>query len=303
MRLSVLVFCGLAYILPAPLGPRAQPTATPNPSVVLYVTVTDQDQRLVSNLTREDFEIYEDGKLRTLTSFEVQAQPLNVIALLDTSGSMMGQTRAVVEPAVLAIDELLKRLSPQDKALVGNFNDKITIQPAGDLTGDVQLLRSALRTLTTGYPTRLYDAVAEAVGRLGDARGRRAITVLTDGDDTASKLSSREVIKRATAADVSIYVVGIVNTYFNGRERVTTNPGGNVKKLCTETGGAMVVLKDSASWGPAFVRLTEELHTHYVIGFTPQSLDRKQHKLDVKVSKAGLTARTRRSYLAAGPSD
>ena len=300
MRQSALVFCCLALVLRTTFAaPAAQPAAPPDPTVVLYVTVTDKDQRLVPGLAKEDFEIYDDGKLQPITSFDVQPQPLNVITLLDTSGSMMGQSRAIIEPAVLAIEELLTRLSPNDRALVGNFNDKIIIQPAGDPTADLQLLRTSLRTLTTGYPTRLYDAVAEAIDRLGATRGRRAVTVLTDGDDTASKLSSGEVIKRATAADVSIYAVGIVNEYFNGQQRVRTSPSGSVKNLCAQTGGNLVVLKDAAEWGPAFVRVAEELHSHYVMGFAPQRLDRKEHKLEVKVRTPGLTARTRQRYLAA----
>jgi Ca-activated chloride channel homolog len=296
MRQSATVLWGVTMLLRTASGvPIVQPVATPDTSVVLYVTVTDRDQRVVSDLTREDFEIYDNGKIQTLNSFDARPQPLNVVVMMDTSGSM---TR-VIDSAAEAADQLLKRLSAADRGLVGSFNDKITFRPAGGFTTDAELLRSGLRQLPLGYPTRLYDALAEAIERLAPTRGRRAIAVLTDGADTASRLQNGEVSKRARATDVAIYGIGIVNSYFNGKEAVHTGPGRDLKNLCADTGGAMAILKDSNEWGPAFARLAEELHSQYAIGFSPQALDRKVHKLDVKLKKPGLTARARKSYVAA----
>src|SRR6476660_4585301 len=101
-----------------------------------------------------------------------------------------GAARGVIESASRAADELLMRLSLADKGLVGGFNDKITFRPAGGFTGSVELLQNGLKQLPVGYPTRLYDALGQTIERLEATRGRRAIVVLTDGDDNLSKLNA-----------------------------------------------------------------------------------------------------------------
>jgi Ca-activated chloride channel family protein len=296
MRLSAML-AGVAILVRLPIG---QPAA-PDTSVVLHVTVTDPNQRIVGDLTKDDFEIYDNGRVQTVTAFDVSPRPLNVVVMLDTSGSMAA-ARGVIESAIRGADELLTRLSGEDKALVGSFNDKITFQPAGGFTGSVELLRNGLRHLPVGYPTRLYDALGETIERLEATQGRRAVVILTDGDDNSSRLGAGEIQKRARIADVAIYGLGIVNQYFNGQERVRTRPGRDLKNLCAESGGVMPVLKDSTEWGPAFARLAEELHSQYVISFSPQVLDRKVHKLEVKVKRPGLSARARKSYTSSAAS-
>jgi len=296
MRLLAKVAAVAILLRPAFADPIAQPTA-PDTSVVLHVTVTDQDQRIVASLAKDDFEIYDNGKVQTLTSFDVNPQPLNLVVMLDTSGSMAA-ARGVIESASRAANELLMRLSVEDKGLVGSFNDKITFRPAGGFTGSVELLQNGLKQLPVGYPTRLYDALGETIERLETTRGRRAIVVLTDGDDNSSKLYAGEIEKRARIAEVAIYGIGIVTEYINEQGRIRSSPGRDLKNLCAESGGTMPVLKNSAEWGQAFARIAEELHSQYAIGFSPQA-DRKVHKLDVKLKKPGLTARARKSYVAA----
>ena len=213
MRLLATV-AAIAVLLRSPFGaPIAQPAA-PDPSVVLHVTVTDQDQRIVASLTKDDFEIYDNGKAQTPTSFGVNPEALNLVIMLDTSGSMAA-ARGVIESASRAANELLTRFSVEDKGLVGSFNDKITFRPAGGFTGSIELLQNSLKQLPVGYPTRLYDALGQTIERLETTRGRRAIVVLTDGDDNSSKLYAGEIEKRARIAEVAIYGIGIVTEYMN----------------------------------------------------------------------------------------
>ena len=207
--------------------------------------------------------------------------------------------RGVIESASRAADELLMRLSLADKGLVGGFNDKITFRPAGGFTGSVELLQNGLKQLPVGYPTRLYDALGQTIERLETTRGRRAIVVLTDGDDNSSKLDAGEIEKRARIAEVAIYGIGIVIEYMTEQRRIRSSPGRDLKNLCAESGGTMPVSKKSVEWGLAFARIAEELHSQYAIGSSPQAVDRKVHKLDVKLKKPGLTARPRKSYVAA----
>ncbi len=107
---------------------------------------------------------------------------------------------------------------PRIKAQVGAFNDKIEFHPATEFTSDRDAPRVVpLKQLDFGYPTRLYDAVDESLARLENLDGRRVVLVFTDGDDTASKISSGHVMDRARAKDVMVYAIGLVNEYFNGQ--------------------------------------------------------------------------------------
>jgi Ca-activated chloride channel family protein len=295
---ALLLTAGLAVGLGLTLSARQQPFKSGARTVAVYATVTDATGRLVPDLTKDDFEIYDNGKAQTPTSFGVNPEALNLVIMLDTSGSMAA-ARGVIESASRAANELLTRFSVEDKGLVGSFNDKITFRPAGGFTGSIELLQNSLKQLPVGYPTRLYDALGETIERLETTRGRRAIVVLTDGDDNSSKLNAGEIEKRARIAQVAIYGIGIVTDYMSGQGHIRSSPGRDLKNLCVESGGTMPVLKNSVEWGQAFARIAEELHSQYAIGFSPQAVDRKVHKLDVKLKKPGLTARARKSYVAA----
>ena len=91
---------------------------------------------------------------------------------------------------------------------------------------------------------------------------------------------------------------GLENEYFNGAQRVRTSPDRGLKRLSEETGGGFFVLKKKDELGSTFTQVAQELHAQYVLGFTPESLDNKVHKLEVKVKRPGMTARARKSYVA-----
>jgi Ca-activated chloride channel family protein len=183
--------------------------------------------------------------------------------------------------------------------MVGAFNDKIEFHPATEFTSDRDTLVAALKDLDFGYPTRLYDAIDESIARLENLNGRKVVLVFTDGDDTSSKIGSGHVLDRARAKDVMVYAIGLVNDYFNGQQRVRSQPDRGLKKLAEETGGGYFELKRTADLGETFTRVAQELHSQYVLGFSPEALDGKVHKLDVRVKRNGMTARARKSYVAA----
>ena len=129
--------------------------------------------------------------------------------------------------------------------------------------------------------------------------GRKVVLVFTDGDDNASKVGSGEITDRARVEDVMIYSVGLENVYFNGQQKVRSSPDRGLKRMSEETGGGFFLLKKTDELGPTFTRVAQELHSQYVLGFTPQVLDGKIHKLDLKIKqKPSMTARARKSYLA-----
>jgi Ca-activated chloride channel family protein len=259
------------------------------------VTVTDADKRLVPDLIREDFEVLDNGKTQQLTLFENKHVPIAVIVMLDTSGSM---TLALGE-VKKAAEQFLIRLMPEDTGRVGAFNDKIQFLPDDSFTSDRDLLIRSLRDLDFGYPTRLWDAVDESIRRLDGVTQRRVVIVFTDGADSASRRDLDDVMQFAIAKEAMVYSVGIETNYFNGQQRVRSSPDRGLKKLSEETGGGFFLLKKEDELGATFTRVAQELHSQYVLGFSPTSLDGKVHKLEVKVKKPGMTARARKSYLAA----
>jgi Ca-activated chloride channel family protein len=125
------------------------------------------------------------------------------------------------------------------------------------------------------------------------------ILLFTDGDDTESHNASLgKVIDRARAEEVMIYAVGLESQYFNGQRMVRSRPDSGLRKVADETGGGYFELTKTAELAPTFTRVAQELHSQYVLGFAPMSLDGKVHKLAIKMKKPGMTARARRSYLA-----
>jgi Ca-activated chloride channel family protein len=269
-------------------------------TVALYVTVMDPTKRLVPDLTQEDFEVYDNGKLQTLTNFDNQATPITAVVMLDTSGSMTLALDLVKQAA----EEFLIRMMPHDKAKVGAFNDKIEVKPAEGLPfsdNRDQLIR-ALSDLDFGYPTRLYDAVDYSITQLKPVDGRKVVLVFTDGEDTASKVSAGNAVERARVEEVMVYSVGLENEYLNGNQRVRTSPDRGLRRLSEETGGGFFMLKKKDELGSTFTRIAQELHSQYVMGFTPETLDGKIHKLEVRVKRSGMTARARKSYVAGAAS-
>ncbi len=264
-------------------------------SVPVYVTVMDQEKRLVPDLIREDFEVLDNLKPQPLTVFENKPTPITTIVMLDTSGSMTTALDLVKAGA----EQFLIRLQPDDQGQVGAFNDKIEFHPATSFTGNRDELVRSLKDLDFGYPTRLYDAVDESITRLAEADGRKVVLVFTDGDDNSSHIGMGKVMDHAREKDVMIYAIGLQNDYFDGQRHVRSEPDKGLRKLAEDTGGGYFELKRTADLGQTFTRVEEELHSQYVLGFSPETLDGKVHKLEVRLKKPGLTARARKTYLAA----
>jgi Ca-activated chloride channel family protein len=273
-----------------------QPTFRAGTQVVsLFATVTDAQKRLVPDLTQGDFDVFDNEKPQPLVFFQNEVQPISVVVMLDTSGSMtltLDLLRAAAEQFVL-------RLLPADKARVGAFNDKIQFMGRSFMNDRDQLVTD-IKNLDYGNGTRLWDALGASVEELKGIEGRKVILVFTDGDDTESRNSSLgKVIDRARIDEVMIYAIGLESRYFDGQRMVRSRPDGGLKKVADETGGGYFELTKAAELSSTFTRVAQELHSQYVLGFTPTLLDGKVHKLAVRMKQPGMTARARRSYVAA----
>jgi Ca-activated chloride channel family protein len=270
-----------------------QPTFRSGSRVVpAYVTVTDADNRLVTDLTREDFVILDNGKPQDLTIFDNEVRPFSAVVMLDTSVSMTHRLNDLYAGA----EQFLLRLLPHDKATVGAFNDKIEF--ASELTSNRNSLVSALKHLDFGNQTHLYDAVHESLTQLENVDGRKVILLFTDGADFGSRRGSGEALERARDKEVMIYGIGLETEFFNGQTYVRSKPDSILRRFANETGGGFFDLKKNADLGASFTRIAQELRSQYLLGFSPATLDGKVHRLEVRVKRPGLQARSRRSYVA-----
>ena len=171
-------------------------------SVSVYATVIDQGGRLVPDLTREDFEVFDNGTRQTLTLFENDVRPITVVMMLDRSGSMLGSFDLVRDAAAQFVMNLL----PMDKARIGSFSNRIQVDPPAFTSEPNELLRILHEELQEAGPTPLWNATSVAMTALAHEAGRRVVLIFTDGKDSESRPGSgasfAEVRARARADEL-----------------------------------------------------------------------------------------------------
>jgi Ca-activated chloride channel homolog len=289
----VFSVAGLVVFAAALTALAQQPTFRAGTEIVpVLTTVTDADGRLVPFLDREHFTLLDNGRPQELTVFQNDVQPFTVVVMLDFSASMtehLGLLRNAAE-------QFLMRILPHDRAQVGAFSDKI--QFSGTFTNDRDALIAALGDLQFGNSTLLYDAIHASIHKLDGIEGRRVVLVFTDGEDYGSSQSHRSVLALAKERDVMIYAIGLEVEYFNGVRVVRSRPDRRLWSLAAETGGGSFELKKTDELAPTFTRVVQELHSMYMLGFTPENWDGREHRLEVRMKDPGMTARARRSYVA-----
>lgn len=287
-------FVAAAIVLLATVPPLAQQATFRSTTSIVPVlaTVLDRNGRLVPSLERDDFTILDNGKPQEIVFFQNDVQPFTVVVMMDFSFSMNAHLKLLKAAA----EQFILRMLPDDKAQVGAFSDKIMF--SGEFTGDRDDLVAALDDLQFGNPTRLYDAIDASIDLLDDAAGRKIVLVFTDGDDTASRRGFGEVLDKARDKEVMVYAIGLQSEFFNGARMQRTRPDRALRRLADETGGGYFELKKTDELAPTFTRVAQELHSLYALGFTPTTLDGKEHRLEVRVGTPGMTARARRTYIA-----
>lgn len=269
-------------------------------TVPVYTTVTDKAGRLVTDLLKEDFQVFDNGKPQQITAFDNAPQPIRLIVMLDVSGSMSGNVRLVQ----LACEQLFKQLQPDDLAKVGTFGNDITIAP--NFTNDVAILRASVPTsISPTAPTPLYRALDTAMSSFGDVKGRRVILVLSDGRDSRGfGLGQKfytvlDIIDRAQREDVMVYGIGLQSRgaagFGGGMDEM---PDPELPRLSADTGGGYFEIRPRDDLGAAFAKVADELHRQYLIGFVAPAADGKVHKLEIKITKPDMKPRARKTYQA-----
>ena len=257
--------------------------------VQLHVSALDKDSRFVKGLAKEDFAIQEDGRPQTMTGFEVAENlPLNIGLVIDSSGSMEKGMPFVRE----ACSELFKGLMrPKDQGFVLEFRDQPKFLQ--ELTSDTASLQRASRDLRAQGATALYDAVILGLYQFRTLQGRKALVVVTDGDDNRSHVEYETLLRYARSAGAPIYfiAVNIPLTDFKSRRII--------HEIAKESGGEVFSIGSAAKIGEVTRRIEEELRSQYILAFRTDSQKPpgEYRAISVAVNKPGIAARTIRGYI------
>jgi len=282
--------------------------------VSLYVTVRDKNKRILTDLTQEDFEIFEDGQAQKIDSFAREVNlPLTFGMLIDTSISQRG----VLPIEQDAADRFLGRvLRPKDLAFVFSFD--LNVDLLGDFTSERRDLIAAINRARINGPstpamvqgpveqrptgTKMYDAIYLACReKLASEAGRKALILLTDAMDFGSDVSLEDALETAQRTDTVIHVIGVADyAFYGGRGFGGYSGEGYAKKLAEQTGGRSIFVNNEKKLEEAFSQISEELRTQYVLGYYPtnRSKDGKFRKIEIKIKRDDTKVLARRGYYA-----
>jgi Ca-activated chloride channel family protein len=270
--------------------------------VSLSVTATDAHQRYVSNLTRDDFVVLEDGVQQNLTFFARTGIPLALALLIDTSASME-DTLATAQEAAIGFT---RQLGHEDLATVIDFDSRV--QVAQDFTSDLKALETAIQQTAAGGSTSLYNAVYIALRELNkliprhdnEVRRRRAVVVLSDGEDTSSLVTFDEVLDLASRSDTMIYAIGLGVQQSPGPRAATHEGAFVLRRLTQQTGGRAFFPQQARELADVYGQIRSELASQYSLAYesTGGSRHGQWRRITVRVNRPGVTVRTRQGYFA-----
>jgi len=272
--------------------------------VEVYVTVKDRIGRFIMNLKPEDFAIEENGVPQEIALFTTERKPVNIILLLDVSLSMKKESR--LETAIKAGQIFVEELEPEDRVSVVTFSDEVHVLQ--DFTGDRTRILGTIESVLPQRGTALYDAVWSSVRRLGQEEGRRALVLLSDGQDLAfdgmsagSTHTFDQAVSEALKQQTTIYAIGLgeqlehdfdFNRLHSAKEVLT--------RFASDTGGRFFPVRRAGRLKSAFGDVLDELRFQYTIGYHPTN-DRRDgtwREIHVGADKSGLNVAARKGYFA-----
>jgi Ca-activated chloride channel family protein len=261
------------------------------------ITVRDTDGRLVTGLSREDFEVFEDGERQTITQFTRERVPISVGVLVDISDSMFGRRIDDARGAVNGF--LFEQLDQSDEFFVLAFNHRPHVMTTWTHTPEV--VRQALDSLRPNGGTAVYDATLEALPLIAHRnRERGALLIVSDGSDTASTADIRQVRTALRRSQAFVYAIAIDPPGAKAINR-SVNPS-TLREITDESGGRTEVVQTSADIAAASARIADELNHQYVIGYTPpHGADGQFHSIRVRSHGADYRVRARSGYVADSP--
>jgi Ca-activated chloride channel homolog len=260
----------------------------------ITVAVRDADGRLVQDLTRDDFDIYEDGEKQPLTQFTRERVPISLGVLLDISDSMFGRR---IADARTAVDRFLfEQLDREDEFFILAFNHRPHVLTQWTQTAAV--VRDALDSIKPTGGTAVYDAVVAAMPLVAKRNKERgALLIVSDGADTASTSTMKDVQAALRRSQAFVYAIAI-----DSPERRAINSAVNpttLREITNESGGRTEVVQSTVQIADAAATIADELNHQYVMGFTPSHPpDGKFHTLRVRTKNGAYRVQARRGYVA-----
>lgn len=231
--------------------------------VILHAVVVDQKNDLISNVPQEGFHVYEDGKPQQITSFHQEHVPVALGVLVDNSGSMRPKREAVNQAAL----NLARSSDPQDEIFVVNFGEEYYLDQ--DFTNDVRKLQAALGKIETRGSTALYDAIVASAAHMKQSAGlqKRALLVVTDGEDNASQESLEEAVQQLQQKDSPVvYVIALLNP-----AKRTTSIIRSLQAISQNTGGTAYFPNDVQEVDSITRKIASAIRSQYVIGYKSSS--------------------------------
>jgi Ca-activated chloride channel homolog len=251
--------------------------------VLLWATVLDKEGHMVFDLAKDDFRIVENGKPQKILEFGREERPITLAILLDTSGSMREGMKEVHEAAKAFVETL----GPDDQALLITFDDKVLL--VQEQTSDKAKLKEAIESTEALEGTALNDALHAAYRKLRGIRGRKAIILLSDGEDTTSQFSQQRVLEEVRGSSVLLYAVGI---------------GSADKKLLRElsevTGGRAYFADKASELAGVYQQIALELRGQFFLAYetSNQAWDGRWVEVRVETTKPDLKVRSRSGFPA-----
>lgn len=267
--------------------------------VSLNVTVTDTQNRYVTDLDQDDFVVFEDGIKQDLTFFNRRQQPIALSLLLDSSASMEDKLATLQTAAV----NFVRKLKPNDLAQVVDFDSRVEVRQG--FTPNHEDLESAIYKTAAGGSTSLHNAIYIALKELKKVKAvdeedvrRQAIIVFSDGEDTSSLVSFDEVLDLAKRSETSIYTIALRGT--DSQTKGFREAEYVLRTLAQETGGRSFFPTKVEDLNGVYAQIADELASQYTIGYTSknQRRDGAWRRVVVQISKSGLVPRTKRGYYA-----
>ncbi len=267
--------------------------------VLLRVTVTDQQGRAATGLKQSDFKAFEDGVEQPVSFFSAGESPVSWGLVLDRSGSMAEMMREVYKAALHVIEDGTEH----DEMFIVTFNGKPVVE--SEFTSDRHRLENSTLGLRAEGETALYDAIAFALDKIRGGRHRKkALVVVTDGEDNASRMKFRRLIERAEEEDVLVYTVGMFES--SGLMRLMGGGGdsrGELEKLAAVTGASAHFPGDVDECREVMREIAREVSRQYSLGYYPANKARDGKWRSVRVmagpgGRARYVARTRTGYYA-----
>jgi Ca-activated chloride channel family protein len=295
MRLPLPLLASVAVAaVPCVVGAGGQSRVRSSVDLVqVWASVTDANGRHVTGLTREDFEVAEDGVPQPLTHFSGERVPVSLGVVVDSSDSMRGE--AMID-ARAAVDRFLgDLLQPVDQAFVSTFSHEPRM--LADWTRPTSALRGALDPVRPGGGTAIYDALkAFAPILVRRVHPRAALLVISDGADTASDASLNEAREALRRTDALVYAIAIDAP--DARASTRVNPAA-LQQITAPSGGYTEVVRAASDLAPATERIAEELNHQYSLAYAlPRRADDSWRSIRVRMKNPAYSVRARRGYFA-----